>query len=172
MMLYLDNRWVQVGIVSFGNKCAEPGFPGVFTRLTKFMDWIDENTPMTNIDVNEITTAVPLSTSLKPIRFPDEPTTTTSTTTLAPTSQPAESKPEAQKKCGQVPAASLRIVGGNVAQVGAWPWMAAIFLHNQLGEQFWCGGSLINGRYVLTAAHCTQDGKQRRYSALEFSFNL
>lgn len=42
-MLNQDGAWVQVGIVSFGNKCAEPGFPGVYTRITHFLDWINAN---------------------------------------------------------------------------------------------------------------------------------
>merc|ERR1712198_235369 len=52
-------------------------------------------------------------------------------------------------RCGQK--GGSRIVGGNPTDVNEWPWQAALVTRNQ---QF-CGGSLINDRYVLTAAHCT-----------------
>ena len=42
-MLNNSDTWTQIGIVSFGNKCAEPGVPGVYTRITHFMDWILAN---------------------------------------------------------------------------------------------------------------------------------
>ena len=36
----VDDRWVQVGIVSWGEDCALPGKPGVYSRLSKFANWV------------------------------------------------------------------------------------------------------------------------------------
>ncbi|XP_037545123.1 trypsin-2-like [Nematolebias whitei] len=50
--------------------------------------------------------------------------------------------------CGSAPLNS-KIVGGQPAAAGAWPWQATLDIRGAL-----CGGSLINNQWVLSAAHC------------------
>ncbi|MBS9834939.1 trypsin-like serine protease [Vibrio alginolyticus] len=47
---------------------------------------------------------------------------------------------------------SNRIIGGEQATAGEWPYMVVLTRRGE--SDAWCGGSLLNGRYVLTAAHC------------------
>lgn len=35
-----QKTYYVMGVVSYGFKCAEPGFPGVYSRVTAFLDFI------------------------------------------------------------------------------------------------------------------------------------
>ncbi|XP_061725425.1 proclotting enzyme-like isoform X2 [Cydia pomonella] len=75
-------------------------------------------------------------------------------------------------ECGQREDEGGRIVGGTESAPGAWPWMVAIYLHGNKRREFWCGGTLVGTRHVLTAAHCTRDSKQRPFPPRQFSVRL
>lgn len=40
-MVQKDGRWILVGTVSHGIKCAEPNLPGVYMRTSTYRPWID-----------------------------------------------------------------------------------------------------------------------------------
>ncbi|XP_071107071.1 chymotrypsinogen 2-like [Haliotis cracherodii] len=46
----------------------------------------------------------------------------------------------------------FRVVGGLDARPGSWPWM--ISLRQDTIGQTWCGATLIDRQWVVTAAHC------------------
>lgn len=39
-LMYHSSRWQVVGIVSWGHGCGGPSTPGVYTKVTSFLDWI------------------------------------------------------------------------------------------------------------------------------------
>ncbi|KYN27230.1 Serine protease easter [Trachymyrmex cornetzi] len=51
---------------------------------------------------------------------------------------------------------SQRIIGGEIAELDEFPWMALVEYQKPNGRTTACGGVLISKRYVLTAAHCVK----------------
>ncbi|XP_067379615.1 transmembrane protease serine 9-like [Channa argus] len=130
-----NGRWIQAGITSFGIGCALPNLPGVYTRVSQYQSWIK----------SKITSDPPGF-----VTFTSSGTDSDLNVTC-PTLPPPVPLPPATtaELCGQT-GFNTRIVGGQEAPPGNWPWQAAIFIN---GTGF-CGGSLINKQWVLTAAHC------------------
>lgn len=42
LMVYNNEKWMEIGIVESGNYCGELGHPSVFTRVTEYLDWIKD----------------------------------------------------------------------------------------------------------------------------------
>ena len=63
---------------------------------------------------------------------------------------------------------SYRVIGGDPADEGAWPWQVVLYSRNSKGEYHTiCGGSLIEKSWVLTAAHCIRTTHATNFRIVE-----
>jgi len=66
------------------------------------------------------------------------------------------------------PGPSPRIIGGTGASISDVPWQVGLLYNTTSNSNYqdqFCGGSLINSQWVLTAAHCVVDDSNRVMSA-------
>lgn len=56
--------------------------------------------------------------------------------------------------------ASSKIIGGTEASKDSWPWIAGILKSGESSNYYaqFCGGSVIDKNWVITAAHCIKEG--------------
>ncbi|XP_042869283.1 transmembrane protease serine 9-like [Penaeus japonicus] len=101
-------------------------------------------------DKTTTTTTAASTTSTTSTTTQAPPTTTTTTPAPAPTPESAYTG----CKCGMAKRSS-RIVGGGDTEVGEYPWQVGLYTTRL--QTPYCGGSLVNNLYVVTAADCVQN---------------
>ncbi|KAF5903229.1 transmembrane protease serine 9-like, partial [Clarias magur] len=131
LVIKQDSQWIQTGIVSFGKECALANYPGVYTRVSEYHDWI--STIITTNQPGFIKYTSSGTDSDLQVTCKDLPTVPPSVV------------------CGS---AQLNTISGGagspLASAGTWPWMASL----QLNGIHMCGGTLIAQQFVMSSADC------------------
>ncbi|KAM9541485.1 transmembrane protease serine 9-like [Salvelinus alpinus] len=137
-------RWIQSGVVSFGQDCALANFPGVYARVSQYQTWINSQITSdqpgfitfssngTDSDLNVTCTVLPS------VRTTTISSTMTTMTVVAPV------------VCGSA-SLNSRIGGGSsLVTAGLWPWIASL----QKNGAHVCGGTLVAVDSVMSDASC------------------
>ncbi|XP_076238933.1 uncharacterized protein LOC143182076 [Calliopsis andreniformis] len=64
-----------------------------------------------------------------------------------------------------------KVVHGNVAPKGSYPWQASIRVRGHSRSSHWCGAVILSSKYVLTAAHCLEGYNKGTYFVRAGDYN-
>uniref|UniRef100_G1PJ59 tryptase n=1 Tax=Myotis lucifugus TaxID=59463 RepID=G1PJ59_MYOLU len=155
-----NNTWVQVGIVSWGIGCGRKGYPGVYTEVSFFKDWvIDQSTrghrpPLPTYWWGPICTPLAVVPKAGPStldkrnksRSPNLRHTSDSRTIQGQ----RPSRHRGSRVCGKPWWPEDKDVSRH------WPWEVSL----RVEDEHVCGGALIGHKWVVTAAHCIKGTKE------------
>ena len=143
----------QFGLTSFGFGCGGE-FPSIYTRTSFYIDWILEKTGAEDLAIDVVYESSESNDG-------DEHQNNTNNSVVS-ISLESNTIPSGYNACGirNIPEDSdLRIVNGEQASENEFPWQA----HLRIGARYYdygkgyCGGSILNDEWILTAAHCVTD---------------
>ncbi|XP_015790910.1 transmembrane protease serine 9 [Tetranychus urticae] len=145
LMFRRDGALYAVGLVSFGLGCGRPFYYGVYTRTSRYLKWIQDNT---------------IGSKSCPV-YIDKPSTSStpmpsSQSTPRPTSPGTNIKNGINSKpiypnlenCGIMNIKNTRVIGGKETNSNEYPWMAALGYR----KDFIGGGVVVAPYYILTSA--------------------
>ncbi|XP_017071157.2 transmembrane protease serine 9-like [Drosophila eugracilis] len=137
--LALNN--VLIGVTSFGSiDGCEVGAPAGFTRVTSYLDWIKTNSGKSFIVRSTINMKVFVVLVLA---------IASASAGLLPQIPPVHPRDRIT-----TPSINGRITNGKNAVADQFPYQVGLSFIGSQGS-WWCGGSIIDNSWVLTAAHCT-----------------
>ncbi|ETE58342.1 Coagulation factor IX, partial [Ophiophagus hannah] len=159
-----NNTWFLTGIMTCGTECTGEGPYNIFTSIANYVEWDNEF----GRAVCSCTVGYKLNEDMKTCE-PTAPEAKAKFTRSRPSnsfdhwisSSNATEDWEEDYNHTQVSfhlSTRIRVVGGMESKKGEVPWQ--VYLLNSEGKGF-CGGTIINEKWIVTAAHCLAFQPQR-----------
>jgi secreted trypsin-like serine protease len=151
---YDDDRLVLAGITSYNRaetKCGNKKILSIYTRVSHYLDWINQ----------VVETGEGGHVTVTPGGGDGDGVVTAGPITSC--SVEGMVGPSCETECGiSFASPNVKIVGGIAARESSWPASVMLLVCKRGTSSCWqCGGTLIDRRTVLTAAHCLEDDLEK-----------